>query len=340
MAGRYGRTHRAGAAPWLAVAGLGALALSLAMLAAPGRQGLTAERPFARPVAADPAILPAPAPPPAGEAAGPSEPPQALRDIVFDPSVIAYQPSSRRIERISAGGADGASFVRWFADGHDESAWYRSDFDNEGHFMQVGWAAEHLDFSDRALHLWLTNRPSPSNSYTSAEYQKRGRYGHGRYEVVMRAARGSGLVSSFFTHTDSYFSTPHDEIDIEILGKDTRRAWLSWFAGGQTGDGVWHGLGFDAAADYHLYAFEWTPDTIRWFVDGVVVHERPDGTTPVPVTPGRIIINLWTGSPAQHDWHGPPDFAAADRASYQCISFRAAGDATSPQCSTAWFARP
>lgn len=335
MAGRYGRPRRPRAAAWLAIASFGALALALATL--PVRD--TYEVPARLPAAVEPAAPAAAATIPAtsGETSVPTEP---LRSIVFDPSVITYEPTSRQIERRSVAGEDGASFVRWFADGHDDADWYRADFDNVDHFMQVGWAPEHLDFDETALHLWLTNRPSPANPYTSAEYQKRGRYGYGRYEVVMRAARGSGLVSSFFTHTGEYVGDPHDEIDFEILGKDTSRVYLNWFADGKTGDEYWHELGFDAAEDFHLYAFEWTPETIRWYVDGTLVHERPDGTTPVPMTPGRIIINLWTGSPAQYDWHGAPTFSVADRASYQCISFRAAGDTTTAQCSTAWLARP
>ena len=258
------------------------------------------------------------------------------------PTLTDDAPVSRTITidrtlQASVAAPDGESFVTWFADGHDDETWYRSDFDNVDHFQQVGWKPEHLDFDGDAVNLWLTNRPSETNPYTSAEYQKRGRYGFGRYEVIMKAARGSGLVSSFFTHTGPYFGDPHDEIDFEFLGKDTRRVWLNWFTNGTEGQSKWHHLDFDAADDYHLYAFEWTPETIRWFVDGELIYERPDNALAVPVTPGRIIINLWTGRDAQHDWHGEPTFAVADHASYLCISFRGAADTEARQCSDGWY---
>ncbi|MEL7128138.1 MAG: family 16 glycosylhydrolase [Pseudomonadota bacterium] len=254
-------------------------------------------------------------------------------------SDVLAQPAESIGPRISQPAPEGASFVSWFGDGHDNTHWYRSDFDNEDHFMQVGWAANHLDFRDEAVHLWLTDRPSETNPYTSAEYQKRGRYGFGRYEVIMKAAEGEGLVSSFFTHIGPYFGAPHDEIDIEFLGKDTTKVYLTWFKNGEKGPERWHQLPFDAAKDYHLYAFEWTPETIRWFADGALIYERPDNALAVPATPGRIIMNLWTGLEAQYGWHGDPNFGVADKASYLCVSYQAQRGGSTAQCSDGWQSR-
>ncbi|MEM7662270.1 MAG: family 16 glycosylhydrolase [Pseudomonadota bacterium] len=244
--------------------------------------------------------------------------------------------SDRDIMRRSRSGAEGSSFVKWFSDGHDEERWYRSDFDLVDNAQRVGWSADHVTFEDDAAHLWITNKLSPTNPHTSGEYQKRGWYGFGRFEVVMRAAEGSGLVSSFFTHTGPYFGDPHDEIDFEVLGKDTTRIWLNWFKDGTPGAAKWHRLGFDATADFHLYAFEWTPETIRWYVDGELIYERPEGSLSVPTTPGRIIVNLWSGREAAYGWHGTPDFDVASHASYQCVSYRSFNDVDSPQCSDGW----
>ena len=230
----------------------------------------------------------------------------------------------------------GASFVSWFGETHDEAGWYRSDFDNANHFMKVGWAQDHIGFDSEGLSLQISDRPSPTNPHTSGEYQRRGAYGFGRYEVVMRAPRGSGLVTSFFTHTGPYFGDPHDEIDFEVLGKDTRRIYLNWFSDGKEGEPLWHQLGFDAAKDFHLYAFEWTPETIRWYVDNELIYERPEGTQAVPQTPGRIIANLWTGSTYQYKWHGVPAFDAPVEARYKCMSFRRLDDLQTPQCSNSW----
>ncbi|MEO9971491.1 MAG: family 16 glycosylhydrolase [Hyphomonadaceae bacterium] len=230
----------------------------------------------------------------------------------------------------------GESFVSWFGLEHDDEGWYRSDFDNVDHFMQVGWAVDHIGFGAEGMSLKLSDQDSPTNRHTSGEYQRRGRYGFGRYEVIMRAPVGSGLVTSFFTHTGPYFGDPHDEIDFEILGKNTRRIYLNWFTDGKVGQAVWHELGFDATKEFHHYAFEWEPDAIRWYIDGEQVYERPEGTTPVPQTPGRIIANLWTGTRQQYKWHGVPAFTPPVEAAYQCMSFRRLDDAETPTCADGW----
>ncbi|MGK6324759.1 family 16 glycosylhydrolase [Sphingomonas sp. DT-51] len=53
-------------------------------------------------------------------------------------------------------------------------------------------------------------------------------------------------------------------------------------------------LGFDASADFHAYAIEWSPGRITWLVDGVPVHERRSwDPTPIPHLPMRLHANLW-----------------------------------------------
>lgn len=81
-------------------------------------------------------------------------------------------------------------------------------------------------------------------------------------------------------------------------------------------------LGFDATADYHDYAFEWRPDSIRWFVDGRMVHEETGARGPLLRTPGRILANVWAAVGAD-SWVGPfsypgrPLEARVDRVSYR-----------------------
>jgi endo-1,3-1,4-beta-glycanase ExoK len=42
------------------------------------------------------------------------------------------------------------------------------------------------------------------------------------------------------------------------------------------------------------YAFEWRPDSIRWFINGKLVHEaRAEADKPFPKTPGKIFLSLW-----------------------------------------------
>jgi beta-glucanase (GH16 family) len=90
----------------------------------------------------------------------------------------------------------------------------------------------------------------------------------------------------------------------------------------------------------HLYAFEWAPDAIRWYVDGVKVREVSAKTAKVkiPTTSGRVIVNLWAGTGPSTGWTGEPDFRLTT-ASYRCISHVPIGK-TGPQCSDTFKAPP
>jgi GR25 family glycosyltransferase involved in LPS biosynthesis len=139
------------------------------------------------------------------------------------------------------------------------------------------------------------NRPYRSGAFASVRS-----FGHGRFEAEIKAARGSGVVTGFFLHRDS----PLQEIDIELTGDDPRRMLVNvYFNPGDDGAAMGFGyrgspcqidLEFDATADFHLYAINWRPGCISWFVDGSVVHDRVGwDPTPIPHLPMRLHANLW-----------------------------------------------
>ncbi|KJS37398.1 MAG: hypothetical protein VR74_08810 [Hyphomonas sp. BRH_c22] len=219
-----------------------------------------------------------------------------------------------------------------FADGFDETDWYVADFTFPSTFFRTGWVEENVRYHAPSISLEINRKPVDHQPFSGAEVQKTGFYGFGHYEVVMQAASGSGVVSSFFTHTDSTFGDPHDEIDIEFLGNDTHRLHANIFANGETEGSIYIDLPFDASDAPHLYAFDWQPDSVSWFVDEKLVKTVTSAERQIPQTRGRIIMNIWTGSKAQYGWHGPPEFEDETRATIYCVSFRALGDAGS-QCS-------
>lgn len=226
------------------------------------------------------------------------------------------------------------SFVHHFNGKHDEEAWYKSDFyyPNSDH---PAWQASLIHFKKDRMELEVRRRRVAYKNIAGAEYQRRGFYHYGRYEVVMRAAPGSGTVSAMFTHTHGQFGDPHDEIDIEFLGKDLTRMHANYFADGQQHGSIYIPLGFDASKEVHLYAFEWDPDAIRWYVDDRLVHKATARDMAIPQAPGRLIVHLWSGTREQYDWHGPPTFRNGARAQFYCLSFRASGD-RAEQCSDSY----
>jgi endo-1,3-1,4-beta-glycanase ExoK len=223
------------------------------------------------------------------------------------------------------------SFVHHFGGAHDPVRWFKSDFyyPNSGH---PAWTKDMVHFKPNRLELEVRRQKVAYKNITGGEYQRLGFYHYGRFEVVMRAAPGSGTVSAMFTHTHGQFGDPHDEIDIEFLGKDLTEMHANYFTNGRAHGGIYIPLGFDASKETHLYAFEWEPDEIRWYVDDRLVHTATPEDMAIPQAPGRLIVHAWSGAPEQYDWHGEPTFKNGTRARFYCLSYQAPGDRT-PQCS-------
>jgi beta-glucanase (GH16 family) len=169
------------------------------------------------------------------------------------------------------------------------------------------------------LTLAVRKRRTGDRPYAAAELRTResiGTFKYGRFEVRMRAARGRGVISSFF----AYRPVPWDEIDIEFLGRRTTAVQANLYVSPTAVPieaspfPVLHDLPFDASADFHVYAFEWDPTEIRWYVDGALV-DRSSNPGAIPTLPLRVALNVWPstdttwaghldghGASAQYDW--------------------------------------
>jgi beta-glucanase (GH16 family) len=173
-------------------------------------------------------------------------------------------------------------------------------FCNQAHFQPANVVL--MDGSGVAFHLKEEKRGD--REYTAGNIATKdvpeAHYLYGRFETVMKPAKGAGTLTAFFL----YRFDPWQEIDAEFVGRDTRKLLINVFYNpGDEGDLYNYGyrgtpvlvdLGFDASEDFHTYAIEWDPDEIRWFVDGEVVHRRRAGSpTPIPHLPMRFHANLW-----------------------------------------------
>jgi endo-1,3-1,4-beta-glycanase ExoK len=188
----------------------------------------------------------------------------------------------------------------------DESRWMAADGWSNGDWMANDFLRRQVATGPDGLTITLAESEGREKPYVSGEIRTIGkRFHYGYCEIDMRAPRGSGLVSGFFTYTGSFFGDPHDEIDIEILGRSTREVTFTTFTDGERNSTVVP-LGFDAAEDFHLYAFEWTKDYVRWFVDGELKHEVRAEDVPLPQTPQIYYLDLWN-SETLTDWVGRID---------------------------------
>ncbi|KAB2541228.1 glycoside hydrolase family 16 [Salipiger aestuarii] len=228
---------------------------------------------------------------------------------------------------IQAPAAPGAAFLSRLDDLGDAGAWYVSNFAVKRDSFRTAWKSGSVTRPVSGGTL-LSLVPAPEESHKDffgAEVQRKQRTHFGRYEVVMTAARGYGVISSFFTYTGPFFGDTHEEIDFEFLGRDTTKVWLNRFVDGQKLPGRWTELGFDAAEAPHLYALDWLPDRLVWSVDGRELLRITSADTEIPQIPQRIYLSIWGGAAAQDTWSGEAPDDTRAHVTYHCLSYRPPG---------------
>ena len=203
----------------------------------------------------------------------------------------------------------------------DRSLWILSHGWSNGDHQACEWRADALSGHNQTLQLRLSDRGGRVRPIGCAELQSKVRYGYGRYEARLRTAAGSGLNTAFFTYIGPPLGVKeHDEIDFEFLGKDPTTVELNYWVGGQQNPSHVHQLGFDASQNFHDYAFEWRADSIKWFVDGRLVHTTPAGAR-IPRNPGKLFFSLWAGSEIEDSWLGHFNYTTPVTAQVVSTSF-------------------
>ncbi|MEU3281738.1 beta-glucanase [Streptomyces antibioticus] len=199
----------------------------------------------------------------------------------------------------TAEAAIGGSFVDNLAS-FDTGRWHKADNWTNGSMFNAGWRADHTWFSGGVMGIDLDNATCPSGCsgrpYASGEYRSNDLFTYGRFEARLQAVKRPGTVTGFFTYTGPSDGQPWDEIDVEILGKNTTQMQTNYFTHGVGGHETVINLGFDASAGFHDYAVEWwNQGTINWFADGRLVHQENGSRGALPTHPMRIMTNIWPG---------------------------------------------
>ena len=204
-------------------------------------------------------------------------------------------------------------------DSHESDKMEISDGWSNGGMFNCTWRASNVAFSNGIMNLTINN--DSQGGYSGGEYRTKQAFGYGMYDVSMKAIKNDGVVTSFFTYTGPADGTIWDEIDIEILGKDTTKVQFNYFTNGVGNHEYIHNLGFDASQGFHQYGFLWLPNSITWYVDGTAVYTA---TTNIPSTPGRIMMNVWPGIGVD-SWLNPYNGVTPLTGQYDWASFTKVG---------------
>ncbi len=170
----------------------------------------------------------------------------------------------------------------------------------------------------------ITGPDGVTRNYTSARLKTLGKFSpaYGRFEARIKIPRGQGIWPAFWmlgADIGSVGWPACGEIDImENIGKEPGLVHGTLHGPRYSGDhgiGAPFGLGPDAAAsdqnfadDFHLYAVEWEPQAIRFYVDDHLYETRtpadlPAGAKWVYDHPFFILLNVAVGG----TWPGNPD---------------------------------
>ncbi len=158
-----------------------------------------------------------------------------------------------------------------------------------------------------------------NRNYTSARLKTQGLFTqrYGKFEARIKLPQGQGIWPAFWMLGDDFPTVGWPgcgEIDImENIGREPSIVHGTIHGPGYSGNngiGAAYSLpgGERFSDNFHVFALEWEPQAIRWYVDGVLYQTRtpvdlPSGTRWVFDHPFFLILNLAVGG----TWPGSPD---------------------------------
>jgi beta-glucanase (GH16 family) len=164
-----------------------------------------------------------------------------------------------------------------------------------------------------------TGSDNVTRDYTSARLNTAGKFSqkYGRFEARIKIPRGQGIWPAFWMLGDDFTKIGWPkcgEIDImENIGKEPTLVHGTIHGPGYSGDkGISSPFSLPDNAhfadDFHVYAAEWEPKAIRFYVDDHLYATRtpaelPKGTKWVYDHPFFLLLNVAVGG----GWPGNPD---------------------------------
>lgn len=118
----------------------------------------------------------------------------------------------------------------------------------------------------------------------------------GRTEVHLKAAPGTGIISSIVWSSDVL-----DEVDWEFMGGNTTHASTNYFGKGKPDfhNAGYHPVNGGVQADYHNYTCVWTKDQLDWYIDAqhtrTLLAKDANNTLYYPQTPMKLSLGIWAG---------------------------------------------
>lgn len=156
----------------------------------------------------------------------------------------------------------------------------------------------------------LISVAADAKPYKGAEIFTKQAYKYGKFRMRMKAAIGSGILSTMFLwKPDSEMSGVYwEEVDVEVFGKDGATSWQSNIitgAGAISHSEGTHNARRNLASGFNVYEIRWTPNKIEWYVNGTRVRKQQGGAAANLRNEMQIRMNIWAHTSVA--WVGPFD---------------------------------
>ncbi len=211
----------------------------------------------------------------------------------------------------------------------DTSRWTILVREQSKHNERQYYVPDEVSIGEGILRIRSRVRTYGSMKYTSGRLDTKGKFApvYGRFEIRAKLPGGKGLWPAHWLYPQNRDwrmerlmadevakgnerlipeERPwYTEIDImEFLGHERNilygtHHFYSFDGQKRTSSGTWRGS-VDYTKDFHVYVLEWEPDSLRWYIDGQLLHATTDG---VPHAPHYLILNTAVGGA----WPGDPD---------------------------------
>ena len=211
------------------------------------------------------------------------------------------RPDSSKWKFVTGGNGWGNHELEYYTDRPENSS-------VQGGHLVIQAAKENFTGPDRV-----------SREFTSARLSTRGLFeqAYGRFEARVKIPKGQGIWPAFWLLGNNIAAARWPdcgEIDImENIGKEPATIHGSMHGPGYSGEQAYTSLyrlpgDVRFSDDFHLFAVEWQPLLVRFYVD----QELYASFTPARLPPGAawvfdhpffIVLNVAVGG----DWPGPPD---------------------------------
>lgn len=186
--------------------------------------------------------------------------------------------------------------------GHRELEWYLpGQVSLSGGALLLSAQKEPVYGTDGKLHSWTSGMVSTGRQswYGTPNYTLT----YGYIAAAIQIPAQQGMFPSFWLMPSGSRTTP-PEIDImEVIQSTTLAQMTLHWTDPATGKDVHSAVRYgpvDYSAGYHVFAVDWEPDSITWYIDGVARYRVTD-TAHIPRVPMEILFNLAVGFP-----HSPP----------------------------------